>query len=113
MIADEQALRELMGRVNAAQQELEQAQSDVAVIEVTGTAGSGLVTVTMNGSCELTSVNFAQSVIDEGDAEALASLTLAAMRRAADEIRRVTAERMAMFTPGVDGTWGDYLRGTP
>jgi nucleoid-associated protein EbfC len=69
-------LRDLMRRAQEMQQHMVHAQSELAQTEVTGTAGGGLVTVTMLGTGEISSVRFDQAAVDEGDAEALAALTL-------------------------------------
>jgi nucleoid-associated protein EbfC len=108
VIDNEQSLQEIMERVQAVQQELMSAHSDVNDTEVTGSAGGGLVTVTMRGSGEVTSVRFEQSVVDEGDAEALAALTMTALRHATDELRMIATERMAAVTNGLEGTFGAY-----
>jgi DNA-binding YbaB/EbfC family protein len=110
VIDNEQSLQEIMERVQAVQQELLSVHSDVNDTEVTGSAGGGLVTVTMRGSGEVTGVRFEQSVVDEGDAEALAALTMTALRHATDELRMITTKRMAAITNSLENTLGDYER---
>jgi hypothetical protein len=92
-------LRDLLSR---AQQHLLHAQSELAQAEVTGSAGGGLVTVTMQGTGEVSSVRFDQAVFDERDAEALAALTFAALRNATDAVKALTAQHMSPLTGGVD-----------
>ena len=82
------------------------ARTELAETEVTGTAGGGLVTVTMTGSGEVTRVAFDQAVFDEGDAESLGALTLAAMSQATDAIKSLTMEKMAAVSAGFQAALG-------
>jgi nucleoid-associated protein EbfC len=81
------------------------AHAELAETEVTGTAGGGLVTVTMRGNGEVTRVVFDQAAIDEGDAGSLAALTLTALRQAADAIKSLTTEKMAKVSGGIELPW--------
>jgi nucleoid-associated protein EbfC len=102
-MAEPVTLRDLMNR---AQQTLLHVQFELAHAEVKGTAGGGLVTVTMLGTGEVSSVRFDQATIDEGDAEALAALTVAAFRNATDALKALTAKFMSPLTESVDGVGG-------
>jgi DNA-binding YbaB/EbfC family protein len=82
------------------------AQTELAEIEVTGTAGGGLVTVIMRVDGEVTRVAIDQAAVDEGDAEALAALTLTAIRQAIDAAKSVATERVATITSGVEDALG-------
>lgn len=93
-------LRDLMNR---AQQHLLLVQSELAQAEVRGSAGRGLVTVTMLGTGEVSSVRFDEAVFDERDAGALAALTLAALQHAADAVKELTVQHVSPLTGGVDG----------
>jgi DNA-binding YbaB/EbfC family protein len=84
-----------MQQAQEMQQQLVSAQAELAEAELTGTAGDGLVRVTMRGDGEVTRVVFDQAAIDEGDAEFLARLTLTAMREAMDAVKASSRERMA------------------
>jgi nucleoid-associated protein EbfC len=76
------------------QQQLAVARSDLAEMELTRTAGEGLVTVTMTGDGVVTRVAFDQAVFDERDVASLGTLTLAAIRQAADAVNAISAELM-------------------
>jgi DNA-binding YbaB/EbfC family protein len=82
------------------------AQTELAEIEVTGTAGGGLVTVIMRVDGEVTRVAIDQAAVDEGDAEALAALTLTAIRHAIDAAKSVATERVATITSGIEAALG-------
>jgi DNA-binding YbaB/EbfC family protein len=96
-------LHDLIRRTQEMQQHMVHAQSELAQTEVTGTAGGGLVTVTMLGTGEVSSVRFDQAAVDEGDAEALAALTMTALRHATDAVKALTAQRMGAVAGGFDG----------
>ena len=57
-------MQQLMKQAQKMQQQLEAAQLELASTEVTGTAGGGLVTATMLGSGELTSLTIDPSAVD-------------------------------------------------
>jgi DNA-binding YbaB/EbfC family protein len=99
-------LRDMIKRTQELRQHLVHAQSELAQTEVTGTAGGGLVTVTMLGSGEVSSVRFDQVAVDEGDAEALAALTMTALRHATDAVKSLTTQRMGAVANGFDDALG-------
>jgi DNA-binding protein YbaB len=88
------------------QQQLAVAQSGLAEMEIT--AGEGPVTVTMNGDGVVTHVEFDQTVFDERDVAALGTLTLAAIRQAADAANALSAELMTRVFEGAAGLSQSY-----
>jgi len=100
-------MQDLAKQAQEVRQRLEFARVELAETEVTGTAGGGLVTVTIRGDGEVTRVAFDQAVFEECDAESLAALTFAAIRHATDEIRSVTTEKMAAVSAGLDAALGN------
>jgi DNA-binding YbaB/EbfC family protein len=86
-------MQQLLKRAQKMQQQLAEAQAELAEAEVTGSAGSGLVVATMNGTGELTSLTIAPTVVDPDDVETLQDLVVAAVRdarRAVDELSERT-----------------------
>ena len=80
------------------QQQLVAAQEELARTEVTGSAGGGLVTVTMTGSGDVNAVTIAPAAVDPDDLETLQDLVVAAVRdakRAADELAAGTMGPLA------------------
>ena len=71
-------LNGLMKQAQGMQQKLQDAQAKLAEKAVEGVAGSGLVTVTLKGSGEMTAVKIGDDIFKDGDAETLADLILAA-----------------------------------
>jgi len=88
------------------QQQMAAMQAELAAAEVTGTAGGGLVTVTVSGSGEYKSVRIDPQAVDPDDVESLEDLVLAAIHNAAEEVRKLTEEKMgplagALGIPGM------------
>jgi DNA-binding YbaB/EbfC family protein len=93
----------LMAQAAQMQQQLMQAQQQLADTQVRGTAGGGLVTATVTGAGELVGLVIDPSAIDPSDAEALADLVLAAVRdgnRAASELQQ---QAMGPLAGGLGG----------
>lgn len=93
------------------QNQLAQAQQQLAETEVDGTAGGGLVKVTVNGQGELVDVKISKQVIDAGEAEetaqTIADLVLAACRDAYGALGDVQAEMMSPIAGSLGGL-GDF-----
>jgi nucleoid-associated protein EbfC len=94
-------MQQLLQAAAAMQSQLMSAQQELADAEVEGTAGGGLVTVTVNGQGELVDLSIAPAAIDSGDpaetAQNLADLVLAAYRDACNEVDDLQQETMAPF----------------
>jgi DNA-binding YbaB/EbfC family protein len=100
------------------QNQLVTAQQRLAEAEVEGTAGGGLVTVTVNGQGELVDVVISKDAIDPADAEetaqTLADLVLAACRDAYESLGDLQAEMMGPLAGGLgDLGAGSGLAGFP
>jgi hypothetical protein len=93
-------LGDLMKQARAMQERIQQAQQELAALEVTGESGAGLVTVRMNGRHEVRAVKIDRSLLTE-DLEVLEDLVAAACN---DAVRRVAArqqEKMAGMAAGL------------
>lgn len=99
-------MKQLMQQAQKMQRQMEQAQAELAETEVTGTAGGGLVTVTMSANGEFRRIQLDPSVVDPEDVETLEDLVLAAVRNAADAGRALTDEKMGPLTAGMGGSLG-------
>jgi nucleoid-associated protein EbfC len=93
-------LGDLMKQAQAMQERMQQAQQELAALEVQGESGAGLVTVTMNGRHEVRRVAIDAALMSE-DREVLEDLVAAACN---DAVRRVAAaqqEKMAGMASGL------------
>lgn len=99
-------LQQLMQQVQQIQEQVTSAQDELAETEVTGTAGGGLVTVTMSGTGEVTGVKIDPSAVDPEDVETLEDLVVAAFHAAASEQQRLAGEMMGPLAGGMPGMPG-------
>ncbi|MEU5988207.1 YbaB/EbfC family nucleoid-associated protein [Spirillospora sp. NPDC047418] len=112
-------MQELLQQAQAMQEQLFNAQRELAEAEVKGTAGGGLVTATVNGQGEVTGLSIDPKAIDPDDpadtAETIADLVLAAIRDAAREAQELQQEKMGPLAQGLGGLpgGGDLPGGFP
>jgi nucleoid-associated protein EbfC len=111
-------MQQLLAAAQQMQEQLMNAQQELAEAEVQGSAGGGLVTAKVNGQGELVDLSIAPTVIDTGDpsetAQTIADLVLAAVRdayRAAGELQQ---QKMGPLASGLGGMGGGMgLPGLP
>ena len=96
-------LQQLMQQAQKMQQQIATAQAELAEAEVTGTAGGGLVTVTLSGTGEVTAVKIDPKVVDPDDVETLEDLVLAALHNGTEGVRQLTEEKMGPVSGGMGG----------
>ena len=99
-------LQQLMKQAQKMQQQLAEAQAELAEAEVTGTAGGGLVTVTMTASGDFRAVKIDAKAVDPDDVETLEDLVLAAIHNATEAARAMTEEKMGPLSSGMGGLGG-------
>jgi DNA-binding YbaB/EbfC family protein len=92
-----------MKQAQMMQQQMAEAQAELAEAELTGTAGGGLVTVTVSGSGEVKAVKIDPRAVDPDDVETLEDLILAALHNAAAESRALTERTLGPVTGGMGG----------
>jgi DNA-binding YbaB/EbfC family protein len=98
------------GLFESAQQALS-AQAEAATQVVEGSAGGGVVTVTMTGQGEVTSVTLSPAVVDPDDIEMLQDLIVAALRDAGLQVTELQRQAMGAFGSVDLGSLGDMLGG--
>ncbi len=103
-------MQQLFAAAAQMQSQLMEAQQQLAETEIEGSAGGGLVKVTISGQGELIDVAIAKEAIDSGDpaetASTLADLILAASRDAYRALADVQAEAMGPLAGGLGGAGG-------
>jgi nucleoid-associated protein EbfC len=104
-------LQQLLKQAQMMQEQVASAQAELAAAELTGTAGGGLVTVTMTGTGEVTGVKIDAKAVDPEDVETLEDLVLAAIHNAAEEVRALTEQKMGPVASGLGGLGGLGLPG--
>ena len=100
-----------LGGLLASAQEAISAQAEAARATVEGSAGGGVVTVTMTGTGEVTEVTLAPEVVDPDDVEMLQDLIVAALHDAGLKVTEMQREAMGALG-GLDlGSLGDMFGG--
>jgi nucleoid-associated protein EbfC len=93
-------LGDLMKQAQAMQERMQQAQQELAELEVHGESGAGLVKVTMNGRHEVRRVAIDPSLMGE-DREVLEDLVAAACNDAVRRVESAQKEKMAGMASGL------------
>lgn len=88
-----------MGDMQARMREM---QEQVRAISVTGTAGAGMVSITMNGEFTVSAVNIAPEAVDPDDMNMLQDLIRAAHNDAVGRVREELQGRLSSMTGGLD-----------
>jgi len=94
-------LQDLMRQAQEMQQQMAAAQEELAETQLTGTAGGGLVTVTVTGAGDVVSVKIDPKAVDPEDVETLEDLMVAALHNAAEEARNLTEAKMGPLAGGL------------
>lgn len=90
----------LMKQAQQMQENMKKAQDQLALVEVEGQSGAGMVKVTMTCAHEVRRIVIDPSVMD--DKEMLEDLVAAAMNDAVRRAEEVSKEKMAGFTAGLN-----------
>jgi len=90
----------LMKQAQAMQDRMQKAQAEVALLEVVGESGGGMVKVTMTGKHEVKRVQIEPSVAGE-DREMLEDLVAAAFNDAVHRVEARTQEKMSGVMAGM------------
>ncbi|GAB4184362.1 MAG: YbaB/EbfC family nucleoid-associated protein [Simkaniaceae bacterium] len=85
------------------QQQMDEMQEQLKQTEVTGSAGNGLVTVTINGEKEIKNLSIKPECVDPEDVEGLQDLIIAAFSEALKQLEEKTP---SMDMPGMSSLFG-------
>jgi DNA-binding YbaB/EbfC family protein len=91
----------MMQQLQRLQQQMAEAQEQLALEKVEATAGGGAVKVTMSGDQKCQSVEIAPDLLKDGDAEMLQDLVLTAVNLALDKSRELQEQTMGPLTSGM------------
>jgi DNA-binding YbaB/EbfC family protein len=95
----------LMKQAQAMQENLKKAQEELAFIEVTGEAGSGMVQILMTCKHQVKRVTIDPSLMGE-DKDMLEDLIAAAFNDGARKVEETTEAKMGKLTGGMPGLPG-------
>ena len=92
---------QMLKQLQKVQQEMEEAQAELAEEVVEGTAGGGVVTARVKGDSTVESITIDASVVDPEDTEMLGDLITAAVNEALRNAKELAAERLGGVTQGM------------
>jgi nucleoid-associated protein EbfC len=103
-------MQQLLAAAQQMQDQLMNAQQELADAVVEGSAGGGLVKAKVNGQGDLVDLTISPAVIEDGDAEdtaqTIADLVLAAVRDANQAAADLQAEKMGPLASGIGALGG-------
>ena len=91
----------MMKQAMQLQSKMKEMQEQLALIEVTGTAGGGLVNVTMTAKMEIKSLKIDPSLIKPEEGEILEDLIVAALNDARRKAETTMQEKVSSLTGGL------------
>lgn len=94
-------LGNMMKQAQAMQEQLAKIQEQAASKTVEGTAGGGMVTVSVSGAMQVVALKIDPEVLKSGDAEMLQDLIVAATNDGLRKARDMMAEEMKSITGGL------------
>lgn len=97
-------MRDIMGLMSKAkemQEKMQAMQAEIEAMTADGTAGGGMVTVTLNGKGAMQAIKIDPSVFSEDDAEILEDLVVAAHSDAKAKIEQRVQEKTQEVTAGL------------
>jgi nucleoid-associated protein EbfC len=103
MIPDGGDMSGLLAQAQAMQEQLMQAQQELAEMQIQGSAGGDLVTATITGSGELIDLKIKPEAIDPEDTETLGDLIVAAVRDATHKSQSLAAAKLGPLAGGLGG----------
>lgn len=92
-------IAQLMQQAQKMQEGLQRAQEELAKLEITGSAGGGMVSVTLTGAKECRKVRIDPSILS--DQEMVEDLIAAAFNDAANKVDAESKTRMGSLTAGM------------
>ncbi|HET6407545.1 MAG TPA: YbaB/EbfC family nucleoid-associated protein [Chthoniobacteraceae bacterium] len=94
-------LKKMMQQAQKMQEQMLQAQNELADKTVTATAGGGKVTVVATGAGDVVSIKISKDVVDPEDVEMLEDLVLTGVKKAIEEGKAMAQAEMGKLTSGM------------
>lgn len=95
-------MEKIMEQARIMQQQLMDAQDNMAGIEVSATAGGGMVNVSATADMKLTSISIDPAVVDSDDVDMLEDLVLTAVNAALAKANEAANSQVAGITGGLN-----------
>ncbi|MDX9821274.1 MAG: YbaB/EbfC family nucleoid-associated protein [Syntrophales bacterium] len=91
----------IMKQAKQLQERMARLQEELGTRTVEASAGGGMVSVVVNGKCEVISLKIEPEVLGGGDAEMLQDLILAAVNEGIRKAQAMVSSEMAKLTGGL------------
>ncbi|NLX18049.1 MAG: YbaB/EbfC family nucleoid-associated protein [Desulfobulbus sp.] len=95
-------ISDLMKQAQQFQENLASVQNDLGKQQVTGTAGAGMVTATLNGRGELLTVSIEKTIVQPENIEMLQDLIVAAVNDGLNKAKELGKAEMVKLTGGLN-----------
>ena len=95
-------MNSIMQQAKVMQEKMAKIQQDLAKKTITGSAGGGMVLITVNGQGEVLSAAIEKSLIDAGEGEMLQDLVVAATNDALRKAKELSKQELAQLTGGLN-----------
>ncbi len=95
-------MQNMMKQMQKMQKQMQEAQEELAEKQFEGTAGGGMVKVSISGQKLVTDVQIKEEVVDPDDIDMLQDLVLAAVNDALKKVDDETNQTMGQFTKGMN-----------
>lgn len=95
-------MNQMLKQVKKLQEQMQQMQAELKNKTVEGTAGGGMVTVTMNGHKEVLAVRIQPEAVDPDDVEMLEDLVRAAVNNAMKAVDELIERDMGKLAGGIN-----------
>jgi DNA-binding YbaB/EbfC family protein len=100
-------MKKMMAQAQKMQQDMMKAQEELAGQRVEGTAGGGMVKVTVTGQSEVVGISISPEAVDPEDVEMLEDMIMAALTDAVEKSRELARSKMGNF--GMPGGLGGMM----
>ena len=90
-------MQQMMKQAQKMQEQMAKAQEELAELSVTGTAGGGMVEITLSGKREVEGVTVKPEAVDPDDVEMLEDLIMAAINDGYKKADALYEEKMGPF----------------
>ena len=94
-------MNQMLRQAQALQRKLAKAQEELAEMEVTGSAGGGMVTAVVTGAGEFRSIEINPEAVDPEDVEMLQDMVVAACNEALRRSKELEQEHVGGITGGL------------
>ena len=95
-------MQQIMEQARLMQQQLEDAQNNMGEIELTATAGGGMVTVTGTADMKITSIKIDPEAVDPDDVAMLEDMVLTAVNSLLSQANEAANNQVANITGGLN-----------